>query len=78
MTIFNEHQQEVAKTLRSSVSRSDWTDWKWQVRNTIKNVNDFERVLGITFPDKQRRAYERTLGKFPMSVTPYYLSLIHI
>jgi lysine 2,3-aminomutase len=78
LTIFNEHQQEVAKTLRSSVSRSDWTDWKWQVRNTIKNVNDFERVLGITFPDKQRRAYERTLGKFPMSVTPYYLSLIDV
>ncbi len=78
MTIFNEHQQEVARTLGDSASRSDWTDWKWQVRNTVRTVADFERVLGIEFPEKKRRIYERTLDKFPMSATPYYLSLIDV
>jgi lysine 2,3-aminomutase len=78
LTIFNEHQQEVARTLRNSVSRSDWTDWKWQVRNAIKTVDDFERVLGIEFPARKKRVYEQTLGKFPMAVTPYYLSLIDV
>ncbi|MEF2144207.1 MAG: lysine 2,3-aminomutase [Desulfovibrionaceae bacterium] len=78
MTIFTEHQQEVAKTLRTTVSKTDWTDWKWHARNAIKTVTDFERVLGITFPAKLRKQYERTLDKFPMSVTPYYLSLIDV
>ncbi|MFH1912963.1 MAG: lysine 2,3-aminomutase [Pseudomonadota bacterium] len=78
MTIFNEHQQEVARTLRDTASWTDWTDWKWQVRNTVKSVADFERVLGVEFPEKKRRIYERTLDKFPMAVTPYYLSLIDV
>ncbi|QGY38942.1 lysine 2,3-aminomutase [Pseudodesulfovibrio cashew] len=76
MKIFTEHQQEVAETLRKTASKSDWTDWKWHIRHAIKSVDDFERVLGVTFPEKRKRIFERTLRKFPMAVTPYYLSLI--
>ncbi len=76
MTIFNEHQQEVAESLGDTTSKSDWTDWKWHIRHSIKSVNEFERVLGVTFPERKKRIYEQTLKKFPMSVTPYYLSLI--
>ncbi|WP_319466432.1 lysine 2,3-aminomutase [uncultured Pseudodesulfovibrio sp.] len=76
MPIFTEHQQEVAETLRETASKSDWTDWKWHIRHSIKTVDDFERVLGITFPEKKKAIFERTIHKFPMSVTPYYLSLI--
>lgn len=78
MQIFNEHQQEVAETVRDSASKSDWTDWKWHIRNSIKTVDNFERVLGITFPEKKKKIFERTVRKFPMSVTPYYLSLIDV
>ena len=76
MPIFTEHQQEVAESLRDSASRSDWTDWKWHVRHTIKTVDDFERVLGVTFPEQKKKQFEQTVRKFPLSVTPYYLSLI--
>ena len=76
MPIFTEHQQEVAETLRETASKSDWTDWKWHIRHAIKTVNDFERVLGISFTEKQKQIFERTVSKFPLSVTPYYLSLI--
>jgi lysine 2,3-aminomutase len=76
MPIFNEHQQEVADSLDESTSKSDWTDWKWHVRHSIKNIDDFERVLNVKFPKKEKRIYEQTLKKFPMAVTPYYLSLI--
>lgn len=76
MPIFTEHQQEVAETLRESASKSDWTNWKWHIRHSIKTVDDFERVLGVTFPEKKKRIFEQTVRKFPMSVTPYYLSLI--
>ncbi|QJB56640.1 lysine 2,3-aminomutase [Pseudodesulfovibrio sp. zrk46] len=78
MPIFTEHQQEVAETLRDTASKSDWTDWKWHIRHSIKTVDDFERVLGITFPEKKKQIFERTVRKFPLSVTPYYLSLIDV
>lgn len=78
MPIFTEHQQEVAESLRDSASESDWTNWKWHIRHAIKTVNDFERVLGVTFPEKKKKIFEQTVRKFPMSVTPYYLSLIDV
>lgn len=78
MKIFNEHQQELAHNVRPEASRSDWTDWKWHVRHAIRSVEDFEQVLGITFPESDKKLYEQTLRKFPMAVTPYYLSLIDV
>lgn len=78
MQIFNEHQREVAETLRKSASKSDWTDWRWHIRNAIKSVDDFERVVGITFPEKKKKILEQTVRKFPMAVTPYYVSLIDV
>ena len=78
MPIFTEHQQEVAESLRDSASRSDWTDWKWHIRHAIKTVDDFERVLGVTFPERKKKIFEQTTRKFPLSVTPYYLSLIDV
>ena len=76
MKVFDEHQREVARNLHRTASESDWTDWRWHIRHSIRNVDDFERALGIEFEPKKRRVFERTLRKFPMSVTPYYLSLI--
>ncbi|MGL1861406.1 MAG: lysine 2,3-aminomutase [Pseudodesulfovibrio sp.] len=78
MPIFTEHQQEVAESLRDSASRSDWTDWKWHIRHAIKTVDDFEHVLGITFPERKKKIFEQTVRKFPLSVTPYYISLIDV
>ncbi len=56
--------------------KSQWTDWKWHINNSVRDLETFERLLGIRFPDLQRRAFAQTTDKFPMSVTPYYLSLI--
>lgn len=56
--------------------KSQWTDWKWHIGNAVTDIDTFERLLGVRFPDLQRRAFARTTDKFPMSVTPYYLSLI--
>ncbi|WP_461209446.1 lysine 2,3-aminomutase [Desulfocurvus sp. DL9XJH121] len=78
MQIFNEHQQELAASVESSADRSDWTDWKWHVRHAVKTVEGMEKVLGITLSDHMRKACRQTLRTFPMSVTPYYLSLIDV
>jgi lysine 2,3-aminomutase len=53
-----------------------WNDWKWQASHTIKDVDTVEKILGIKFEKEEREKIDRTIEKFPMSITPYYLSLI--
>lgn len=57
---------------------SDWKDWKWQVRNTVRDIDTLEELLGIELDIRDRRNIEKTIEKFPMAITPYYLSLIDI
>lgn len=56
---------------------SQWNDWRWQMRHSIRDLDTFESLLGITLSDAQRKAFGDTVEKFPMSTTPYYLSLIN-
>jgi len=76
MHIYSENQRRLAKIIAADATRSNWTDWKWHVRNSIKNIEGVERLLGIEFSEKERRALRNTTEKFPMAITPYYLSLI--
>lgn len=55
-----------------------WRDWKWQLRNSITTIEGVENVLDIKFSEKKRIEIERTIMKFPLSVTPYYLSLVDV
>lgn len=56
------------------VSIHDWNDWKWQVRNRVRRLDQLERVLALT-PD-ERDAVSRRTGNLPIAITPYYLSLL--
>jgi len=56
------------------VSNADWNDYKWQLRNRLTTTEDFEDVLALT--DAQRRDLDACMGKFRVSVTPYYASLM--
>ena len=69
-------QENIALKIEKEVGRDNWRDWKWQLKHSIQDLPTFERLSGITFPDEERRAVERTLARFPLSITPYYLSLI--
>lgn len=61
----------------SSIARlSNWKDWKWQLKHRIRDISTFERLTGIKFEADERRLIEKTIEKFPLSITPYYLSLI--
>ena len=76
MTVFNEKQQDIASRIDNGTDLSQWRDWRWQMRNAIRSTDVAERLLGIRFPDLDRRAFRQTAAKFPVRVTPYYLSLI--
>lgn len=54
----------------------EWSDWRWQLRNTIRTIDQVEDALGIHFEEGERAKIEATMDKFPMAVTPYYLSLV--
>ncbi|RLB52299.1 MAG: KamA family radical SAM protein [Deltaproteobacteria bacterium] len=50
-------------------------DWRWQARHAITDLASLEAALPLT--DDERRGTVRALAEgFPLSITPYYLSLI--
>jgi lysine 2,3-aminomutase len=56
------------------VSQHEWEDWRWQLRNRLSTLEDFEAVLNLN--DAQRADLQACMGKFRVSVTPYYASLM--
>ena len=54
----------------------DWKDYRWQLKNSIKTIEAFEEATGIRFSDEEYGKLEKTIQKFPLSITPYYVSLI--
>jgi len=59
-----------------NIADYDWEDYRWQLNNSIKSVDAFEKFTGITFARKELGELEKTIQKFPLSITPYYASLI--
>ena len=76
MEIFNKTQQQIAEKIRLGSSISNWKDWKWQLKNSINTLDKFELLTGIEFSENERQKLKKTFDKFPLSITPYYLSLI--
>ena len=60
--------------LYKDVPSEDWNDWRWQMRNDIRDVETLSKVVTLT--DKERDEVEKVLKVFRMAITPYYASLI--
>jgi lysine 2,3-aminomutase len=58
----------------SYVTDLEWNDWRWQVRNRIKTVEELDKYVKLS--DQEKEDIGRVLSKFRMSITPYYLTLI--
>ncbi len=55
-------------------TRSDWNDWRWQVRNRIRSAVELARLIDLSA--EEREAILRHTGPLPVGLTPYYASLI--
>lgn len=64
------------RILPKQFDKSRWRDWKWQMRHVIRDINTFEKFSGISLTSSERDSFHRAIVRFPMSITPYYLSLI--
>jgi len=70
------YQEYAAKNAEANITVTKWKDYKWQLNNSIKTVAAFEKFTGITFTEEEHEELENTISKFPLSITPYYASLI--
>ena len=62
------------KRFYPGVSAREWNDWRWQLRNRIRDLDALERLIDLT--DDEREAVSRRQGALPVGFTPYYASLI--
>ncbi len=69
-------QETIANKLEETSGRDRWKDWKWQLKHSVSDLESFESLTGIKFDPEERMEIEKTLDRFPLSITPYYLSLI--
>ncbi len=77
MTYYSGNLQKIAHTIDArDGTREFWKDWRWQLKHSIRDLSTLERLLDIRFPASARAQMEETIAKFPISITPYYLSLI--
>lgn len=72
----NKQQSTKECSTEKKTDTSQWKDWHWQLLHSITDCSILEKMLDISFSEKQRDEIEKTAALFPMSITPYYLSLI--
>ena len=59
-----------------SVPLSDWTDWRWQMRNRLTKKSDFSKYIQLTNEESEGLDIAQT--KLSVSVTPHFFNLIDI
>jgi lysine 2,3-aminomutase len=52
-----------------------WNDWKWQFRNRITRVEQLAQLISLS--TEEQAQLKLVTMRYPLSVTPYYLSLIN-
>lgn len=76
---WTDREKHVAGVLTDeSTTAKHWRDWKWHIKHSINDIDTFEELLDVKFDPEKKDSLKKTLAKFPLSITPYYLSLIDI
>jgi lysine 2,3-aminomutase len=60
--------------LYKDVSDKDWNNWKWQLKNVVKDIDTLKKIIKID--GSKEKNLTKCLGKFKMGITPYYASLM--
>ncbi|GAB4168992.1 MAG: KamA family radical SAM protein [Terrimicrobiaceae bacterium] len=55
-------------------SEAEWSDWRWQMRHSVKTLEQAEQFLELTAEERAGIILAR--GKLAFSVTPHFFSLI--
>lgn len=60
--------------LWKDVTPEQWSDWKWQVRNRLRSVDELRQVIKLT--PKEEEGLEYAKRGFPVGINPYYALLM--
>jgi hypothetical protein len=55
-------------------TESDWGDYKWHIKNAIKDSQILSRIIHLT--DQEIRDIEKTATQYRWQISPFYTSLI--
>ena len=67
---------ENRKRFFGHVSEEDWKDWRWHFRNRITSVEELSKYIPLSAKEQAR--LKLVISKYPLAVTPYYLTLIDV
>jgi len=76
MPNLSEQQQKILREIDGGTS-GNWRNWRWQLKHCVRDLETFETLLDIRLPEHLREKFSEITAKFPMSITPYYLSLMN-
>lgn len=60
--------------LWKNVTKKEWDDWRWQVRNRITTVEQLKQVINLT-PDEEA-GVKQSLKILRMAISPYFAMLM--
>ncbi len=66
------HYQEMP--LWRDVVPEQWNNWKWQLSHRLRTLEDIAQVVDLT--SEERDGILHATSDFPLSITPYYASLM--
>lgn len=66
------HYQEIP--LWRDVAPEQWNNWKWHLSHRLRTLEDIAQVVHLT--PEEREGIVRATSDFPLSITPYYASLM--
>ena len=61
--------------LFGDIPENVWNDWRWQFQNRITTVEQLSKYLPLSKQEKSQISV--VTKRYPLSITPYYLSLIN-
>ncbi|MFP4646173.1 MAG: lysine 2,3-aminomutase [Candidatus Bipolaricaulota bacterium] len=61
-------------SLWSGVSREEWNDWHWQLRNRITSVDELAKVIDLSPQEKEE--ISKSLNQLRMAITPYFATMM--
>lgn len=57
-----------------AATTEEWSDWKWQVRNSYTSFDQLEQILDLSADEK---GFKEASLNLPIRITPYYASLFN-
>lgn len=58
--------------LYSEISQYQWKDWKWQIKNRLKTLEDIKKIL----PNVNEDVFKKVSQIYHFGTTPYYIFLV--